>query len=325
MRINSIDIQELLMGGIDAIDYRQYKAAFFSMPPEERTKLKEHYLRHLKAQGVFNIYQELKMQSQFVEAHRDVSVHGDTIQLHSHSFYELLYICSGKTEYLLGTERYVVQKGDIIIIPPNLSHRPLVTMDRDEKCYERIAVWLSTAFADSCRELLSEFTENHILHFGNGHWNTMYDYFNRIYMESSQQRKAYESVLYGNALALMALLSRALSPGTHQATEKGELLDEVISFIESHLGEKISLEETARYFYVSQSTLSKLFRSRLNESFYKYVTQRRLIAAKQLVDSGLSLNQASEQAGFCDYAAFYRAFRKEYRISPIQYRELLRQ
>ena len=76
---------------------------------------------------------------------------------------------------------------------------------------------------------------------------------------------------------------------------------------------------------VSQSTLSKLFRSRLNESFYKYVTQRRLIAAKQLVDSGLSLNQASEQAGFCDYAAFYRAFRKEYRISPIQYRELLRQ
>ena len=60
-------------------------------------------MRTRSFEGVFNIYQELKMQSQFVEAHRDISTHGDTVQLHSHSFYELLYICSGKTEYLLGT------------------------------------------------------------------------------------------------------------------------------------------------------------------------------------------------------------------------------
>ncbi len=267
-------------------------------------------MRTRSFEGVFNIYQELKMQSQFVEAHRDISTHGDTV-LHSHSFYELLYICSGKIEYLLGTERCEIQKGDVIIIPPNLSHRPLFTMDMDGRKYERIAVWLSTAFADSCKDLLSEFSESHILHLGNGHWNAMYDYFSRIYTESSQQRKAYENVLYGNALALMALLSRALASETHQAAEKGELLDDVIYFIDIHLSEKISLEETARYFYVSQSTLSKLFRSRLNESFYQYVTQRRLIAAKQLVYRGLSLNQASEQAGFM--------------VSPIQYKELIRQ
>ena len=248
-------------------------------------------MRTRSFEGVFNIYQELKMQSQFVEAHRDISTHGDTVQLHSHSFYELLYICSGKIEYLLGTERCEIQKGDVIIIPPNLSHRPLFTMDMDGRKYERIAVWLSTAFADSCKDLLSEFSV--------------------IYTESSQQRKAYENVLYGNALALMALLSRALASETHQAAEKGELLDDVIYFIDIHLSEKISLEETARYFYVSQSALSKLFRSRLNESFYQYVTQRRLIAAKQLVYRGLSLNQASEQAGFM--------------VSPIQYKELIRQ
>ncbi len=325
MRTRSFDIYELLMGNADSADYRQYRESFLSSPPEQRMQLKESYIQQLKAQGVFNIYQELKMQSQFVEAHRDISTHGDTVQLHSHSFYELLYICSGKTEYLLGTERCEIQQGDVIIIPPNLSHRPLFTMDMDDQKYERIAVWLSTAFADSCKDLLSEFSESHILHFGNGHWNAMYDYFSRIYTESSQQRKAYENVLYGNALALMALLSRALSSETHQAAEKGELLDDVIYFIDIHLSEKISLEETARYFYVSQSTLSKLFRNRLNESFYQYVTQRRLIAAKQLVDRGLSLNQASEQAGFCDYAAFYRAFKKEYMVSPIQYKELIRQ
>ncbi len=221
-------------------------------------------MRTRSFEGVFNIYQELKMQSQFVEAHRDISTHGDTVQLHSHSFYELLYICSGKIEYLLGTERCEIQKGDVIIIPPNLSHRPLFTMDMDGRKYERIAVWLSTAFADSCKDLLSEFS-----------------------------------------------VSRARASETHQAAEKGELLDDVIYFIDIHLSEKISLEETARYFYVSQSALSKLFRSRLNESFYQYVTQRRLIAAKQLVYRGLSLNQASEQAGFM--------------VSPIQYKELIRQ
>ena len=57
-------------------------------------------------------------------------------------------------------------------------------------------------------------------------------------------------------------------------------------------------------------------------SFYRYVTQRRLIAAKSLIESGAHLEHAALQSGFQDYSGFYRAFRQEYGISPRQYRQL---
>ena len=57
-------------------------------------------------------------------------------------------------------------------------------------------------------------------------------------------------------------------------------------------------------------------------SFYRCVTQRRLIASKALILQGIPLEQVSERVGFADYSGFYRAFRQEYGISPRQYRRM---
>ena len=49
----------------------------------------------------------------------------DSIPLHSHSFYEIIYCEDGYIHYLIGDKRYHVHSGDIILIPPGASHRPL--------------------------------------------------------------------------------------------------------------------------------------------------------------------------------------------------------
>ena len=61
----------------------------------------------------------------------------------------------------------------------------------------------------------------------------------------------------------------------------------------------------------------------MHVSFYQYVTQRRLIAAKSMVSQEPNLNILSEKVGFSDYSAFYRAFKKEFGISPREYRNLI--
>ena len=53
-----------------------------------------------------NIYLELEMSSRFVDTHRDVSQGGDGVQLHSHTFYEMIYCTGGSTQYLLGCLLY---------------------------------------------------------------------------------------------------------------------------------------------------------------------------------------------------------------------------
>ena len=86
------------------------------------------------------------MESRFVDTHQDVSFTNTSVQLHSHSFFEL--ICcrnSCGAEYLVGAERYRLQKGDIILIPPGVSHRPLLPDEMTEP-YKRYVLWISQEF-----------------------------------------------------------------------------------------------------------------------------------------------------------------------------------
>ena len=91
-----------------------------------------------------------------------------------------------------------------------------------------------------------------------------------------------------------------------------------MSYVEDHLAGHITLDDTARQFHVSASTVSQLFRKRMGVSYYRFVTQRRLIAAKTLIKEGTAL----ESVGFSDYSGFYRAFKQEYGISPTRFKTL---
>ena len=102
-----------------------------------------------------NIYQELEMSSSYVDSHRDISTARERVQPHSHSFFELIYCCScDDVQYLLGSQRYRLQKGDVLLIPPGVSHCPLFpeTMHRP---YERMVIWVNA-------ELLLKFQQQPI-------------------------------------------------------------------------------------------------------------------------------------------------------------------
>jgi AraC-like DNA-binding protein len=58
-------------------------------------------------------------------------------------------------------------------------------------------------------------------------------------------------------------------------------------------------------------------------SFYRCVTQRRLVESKKLIELGNTMEEISLAVGFQEYSAFYRAFKAEYGISPMQYRKMI--
>ena len=104
--------------------------------------------------------------------------------------------------------------------------------------------------------------------------------------------------------------------------EKTELLDELLADVSDHLQERITVSDTARRLHVSESTVTHLCSKRLGMSFYRYVTQQRLNRARQLMTESGDLASVAERAGFCDYTAFFRAFKQEYGLSPSEYRKI---
>lgn len=305
--------------------------ALAKLTPQDPLSEKRGQLDHsLTADGYQpgSIYQELEMDSLYVDTHDDISKSADVVQLHSHTFYEILFCRSGSLEYLLGTERYHIQHGDVVFVPPRISHCPLF-LEKLVDPYTRDVIWISPLFAKNMTdlfpgtEILS--AQPFLLRTAGTQWE---DVLGRMFRtgvrESYARAPGWEAAVYGNTMRLLVQLTRvrANDKTLTPPTVKQELLDRILFYVESEMAQKIILAETARRFLVSESTINQLFRKRMNVSFYHYVTQRRLIAAKSLLLSAVPAEQICTMVGFGDYSTFYRAFKQEYGISPAEYRRL---
>lgn len=277
-----------------------------------------------------NIYQELEMSSRFVDTHMDISFGDIPVNLHSHSYYEIVYVLSNSgTQYLIGTKRYQLQHGDIIFVPPGIGHKPLFPSALAEP-YKRIVLWVSKEFIEGAKLLYPNYTPQFseqffLLRTAGTPWESIGHYFQVGLKEAQEGKEGWQFALCGNTMQLLTACRRALlEPQSHSLrTEKPELLDDVVSYIEFHLNEKITLSDTAHRFFVSESTIGQTFQKKMHVSFYHYVTQRRLIAAKSMIMEESNLDTLSEKVGFSDYSTFYRAFKKEFGISPKEYRKLI--
>ena len=312
----------------------QLRQLMYNLPSDAMPKDPAWRTSYFRRAGINpgEVYQELEMESCFVDTHRDVSEVGSQINQHSHNFYELLYCRSDCTlEYLVGTRRYLMQKGDMVFVPPGVSHQPLLSRHLQQP-YIRDVVWVSQEFMrNMCMwfpELLDHVgRESNLLRVDDSVREELGKLFEQGILEAEKRKAGWELAVLGNTITLMIRLRRACEEQMAQPlkAENPQMLDRVLHYIEMNLGEKITLSDVASRFFVSESTITQLFRKKMGVSFYHCVTQRRLIAAKSLIGRNVPLEQVSEQVGFADYSAFYRAFKKEYGISPAQYRKLLTQ
>lgn len=297
-------------------------------PIQKRERLRQE----LEGQGFSwsDMYQELEMSHRYVDAYRHESMEGGHVPLHSHSFYELMY-CRNSCgmEYLLGPDRYRLQRGDLVFAPPGINHRPLLANQLVEPC-RRDVIWMSREFVARLTQAFPfpaavDWEQPFLLRTAGTPWEPLGERVHAGVEEALRRGPGWEAIVAGETMVLLTLLARALSgqEGAPLAqAEKPELLERVFAYIEAHLGEQITLADTAKHFWVSESKISQTFRQKLGVSFYRCVTQRRLIAAKSLIIQGIPLNEVNERVGFADYSTFFRAFKREYGIAPSQFREL---
>lgn len=114
-------------------------------------------------------------------------------------------------------------------------------------------------------------------------------------------------------------------PPSRQPSLEPRRLQRVMDYVESRLGENISLDDLASQACLSPFHFSRLFREATGSSPHRYLTERRIVSAQQMIVSGgISLAEVALDTGFGSQANFCRAFRKATGVSPKAYRELHR-
>lgn len=96
----------------------------------------------------------------------------------------------------------------------------------------------------------------------------------------------------------------------------------IVSYLEDHLCEKISLETISAAYYMSPNYFGKFFKRCFGQNFTQYLNGLRLEKACLLLqDTNLPIMEVSLQCGFENLSYFVRLFKKEKGIPPSAYRK----
>ena len=96
-------------------------------------------------------------------------------------------------------------------------------------------------------------------------------------------------------------------------------VQEILSYINQHITEAITVEQLAEQFYLSTSYICRIFKATTGTTINKYINARRITIAKSLLSMDLGVSEVCEKCGFNDYSNFLKAFTKAVGISPKKY------
>lgn len=121
-------------------------------------------------------------------------------------------------------------------------------------------------------------------------------------------------ILIATVIEILYLINKitgfASSDGTNSPMKS------IISYLNNRYTEDITLDMLARHFFLSKYYLCRAFHKATGLTIHQYITRKRLTLVRELKEKGKNISEAAMEAGFKDYSCFYRAYQKEYGISP---------
>lgn len=244
---------------------------------------------------------------------------------HYHDFYKILIVLSGNVTYNIEGRSYKLKPYDIVLVNRDFIHKPTVTAGEP---YERIIFYISNDFFESHKDfkfnLLYPFEcagkkRADVLRFPAVINSKLRDIINHI--EDNLTQELYAKELMNDALftEFMITLCRMCfdNPGCYSdnAVYDQKMID-ILLYINEHLDEDLSVDRISELFYISKYHMMRLFKSETGYTIHKYINEKRILMARNLIKSGTSATEACYLCGFQDYSTFLRAYKTQIGEKP---------
>lgn len=118
---------------------------------------------------------------------------------------------------------------------------------------------------------------------------------------------------------LVSTVSRYLSKSDRSQHKN---IKRLIDYVQENYNEEISVTSASEFLGVSESYLSRLFRSETSYSFHEYLTVYRMkIACDMLIDSDTKIYEVANAVGYRDQRYFSIVFKKYFGMTPNHFKE----
>ena len=251
------------------------------------------------------------------------SEQGETVDYHYHEFCKLLLLVSGKGNYVVDGQRYRLQPGDAVLIGSRSVHRPELEAGT---AYERIIIYIAPEFLEKASTEDCNLTEifsarrGPILRMKESRRRRVFTMAAELEEELSTDAYGREILSSSALLRLLVELGRSLRQTDSQKPEpvmpNNPRVLEIMRYIEEHLAEDLDIDDLAEIFYISKYHMMRLFHREVGTTIHAYLSQRRLLHARELIGKGMGATEACYRSGFRSYSSFTRAYSKYFGTTP---------
>ena len=245
--------------------------------------------------------------------------------LHWHREFEILHIVSGEFKLYLSNVEYVLKPGDIAFIGCGLLHRG-DPVDCVYQCTVFDLNMLRRRSNDRLSPLLlsvisGETGVDCLLTDKN---SELYKTVIRLFNNLHEHREYFEFAVFGELFNMFSLLfagkKAKKAAKSKRSAHKADTMATIVSWIEEHYAEHISLKQLAALCGMNEKYLCHLIKEYTNSTPVEYINKLRIESAcHEMTVNHKTVTEAAFESGFNDLSYFSRTFKKLKGVTPKQY------
>jgi AraC-type DNA-binding domain-containing proteins len=250
---------------------------------------------------------------------------------HSHTYYELVYIQSGKGKHLFNDTRVTYSDGDLFLLAPSDEH----SFEIDEPTHFTYIKFTESYFESKKHLAPDEFRIGSPEFLMQMKWlkevkiciedpckTILKNTINNIVKYDLSKSVSSSPIIYYQLLSVFGIIREVLKDRNISQNKLELNFEKLLSYIHENIydRDKLLVKNVAEHFHISVSYFSNYFKRHFDIAYQEYLDNYRVtLIEKRLNVGGLKLKQIADEFGFTDVSHLSKTFRKVKGFAPKDY------